>query len=67
MTSIALEMFAEKFYLAQTQGKLVNFAPEWSQLTPRIEGVLKAFTGGGLHRGSEGRALFQFYHRRDWS
>jgi putative DNA primase/helicase len=43
---VALEMFAEKFHLASTLGKLANIASEVGEIDKAAEGVLKCFTSG---------------------
>ena len=46
ISSVPLEMFADKFRLAGTLGKLVNLIPEIGELDKIAEGYLKAFVVG---------------------
>jgi P4 family phage/plasmid primase-like protien len=46
VASVGLELFGDKFHLAETLGKLANIVPEVGELDRIAEGQLKAFVAG---------------------
>lgn len=46
VSSVGLELFGDKFHLAETLGKLANVVPEVGELDRIAEGQLKAFVAG---------------------